>query len=248
MAWSLQPRAAKQSAQLSFIGGKPRLPAGESVPTCQLCGSPLTFFFQIAMPKGSMWEGSTLAVYQCTKCADENHLIPEMLRSTLRGADIPYGFLARYQRNFAFLVFPTDQGEIVYGYEESLLFSEIQLQKGSTLGSFGKLGGTPHWLLEDESPATYGGSYPMQFLLEVSFEFQFKMTANADPQIGLGLTGEPEPSQDDYYELFIDAQRVGKDALLDFSSKGPLSSIPLQGTISAINVRTADGWVRINGR
>jgi len=126
-----------------------------------------------------------------------------MLGSKLLGADIPGGFLARYQRNFAFIIFPTDRGQIVSGYDESILFSEIELEEGDAIGSFGKLGGTPDWVLENESPATYGGSHQMKFLLEVSPNFQFKMTANADPQIELGIMGDPEPSPLDYYQLFI---------------------------------------------
>jgi hypothetical protein len=48
-------------------------------------------------------------------------------------------------------------------------------------------------------------------------------------------------------EVFIRAPNVGKDQLLDFGRKGPLSQIPNQGTIEAINVLTKDGWVRFIG-
>lgn len=201
--WGLQQVVGNQSDQLSFIGGKPRLPSGTKVPTCKLCGSTQTFFFQVAMPKGSIWDGLTLAVYQCTKCADESHLIPEMLESRLAGADIPSGFLTQYQRNFSFVIFPTDQGEIVDSYDEPISFSEIQLVEGDSVGSFGKLEGKPNWVLEDESPATYGGNVQMKFLLEVVPNFQFKMYAAAEPQIELGIMGDPEPSPLDYYQLFI---------------------------------------------
>ncbi|WP_437722030.1 RHS repeat domain-containing protein [Sorangium sp. So ce861] len=46
--------------------------------------------------------------------------------------------------------------------------------------------------------------------------------------------------------LFIEAPNVGKEALLDFASKGPLSRIPTQGVISEIHVLTQNGWVMIN--
>lgn len=46
-------------------------------------------------------------------------------------------------------------------------------------------------------------------------------------------------------ELFEKAPNVGQKELLDFVQKGPLSKIPGQGIISAINVLTRDGWVRI---
>lgn len=46
-------------------------------------------------------------------------------------------------------------------------------------------------------------------------------------------------------ELFVKAPNVGQKELLDFVQKGPLSKIPGQGIISAINVLTRDGWVRV---
>ncbi len=46
-------------------------------------------------------------------------------------------------------------------------------------------------------------------------------------------------------ELFIKATNVAEKDLLDFARKGPLSKIPNQGTISAINVLTKNGWTRI---
>ncbi len=48
-------------------------------------------------------------------------------------------------------------------------------------------------------------------------------------------------------ELFIKATNVNTDSLLDFIPKGPLAQIPNQGTIAAINIRTADDWIRIVG-
>ncbi|MBK8251151.1 MAG: RHS repeat-associated core domain-containing protein [Polyangiaceae bacterium] len=49
-------------------------------------------------------------------------------------------------------------------------------------------------------------------------------------------------------ELFMRAKNVASHDLLDFALKGPLSEIPNQGTISAINILTVDGWIRIPGR
>ena len=44
-------------------------------------------------------------------------------------------------------------------------------------------------------------------------------------------------------ELYIEAPNVSAPALVDFGVNGPLSAIPSQGTISAIYIQTADGWV-----
>jgi len=46
-------------------------------------------------------------------------------------------------------------------------------------------------------------------------------------------------------ELFIKAANVAEKPLLDFALHGPLTRIPGQGVISAINILTKDGWVRI---
>lgn len=203
MSWAINLISGDQVDQVSFIGGKPRLPIGRKIPVCQLCGQKQTFFFQVSMPEGALWSGSTLAVYQCTKCAHEDYFIPEMLSARLARADIPKGFLAAYQRNFSFEVFPTELGEVVSEYEEAIVFSELHLSEGNGLGSFGKLAGDPLWLLEDESPATYGGDLEMGFLLQVGLDFQFRMTSGAAPQIKLNIMGGTQPSPHNYYRLFL---------------------------------------------
>ena len=46
-------------------------------------------------------------------------------------------------------------------------------------------------------------------------------------------------------EVFIRAPNVAAVKLADFAKKGGLVKIPRQGTVSAINVLTKDGWLRI---
>ena len=48
-------------------------------------------------------------------------------------------------------------------------------------------------------------------------------------------------------EVYIHAEKISSATLIDFASKGPLSQIPSQGTVRAIYVKTADGWVVIPG-
>lgn len=48
-------------------------------------------------------------------------------------------------------------------------------------------------------------------------------------------------------ELFISAKGVRAQELLKFAHNGPLVDIPNEGIISAINVLTQDGWIRIVG-
>ncbi|MFI6500342.1 DNRLRE domain-containing protein [Nonomuraea typhae] len=48
-------------------------------------------------------------------------------------------------------------------------------------------------------------------------------------------------------ELYIDAQNMSRNKLLDFIANGPLQDIPKQGTIGVIYIRTAAGWVVVPG-
>ena len=185
-----------------FIGGKPKLPAGSAVPKCGLCGAEQTFYFQIAFPYDHIWAGLTLAVFACTNCADGDFLIPEMLPGILPGANIPQEYLLRYQRNFRFEVFQTTEGQIVKDYNERIRFRRICLGRcnGSNIG---QVGGMPTWILDDESPDVYNSTTRMCFLLQVGRGAKFEIIENSPPQRELGLSGDPEPSPFDFYQLFL---------------------------------------------
>jgi hypothetical protein len=188
----------------SFIGGKPKLPTSQSIPTCPLCGAQQTFFFQIALPETNPWEGLSLAVFSCTSCADREHLIPEMLNVPLHGADIPERFLETYQSNFRFLVFETDAAKLKNEYRSKIRFAAVSLELSRDPNVNGnKVGGRPNWVLEDESPKTYAGRTPMFFLLQFQNEYKFHLLEGAPPQIELALDRTPQPSPLNYYQLFI---------------------------------------------
>ena len=186
----------------SFIGGLPKLPVESAIPTCGLCRSEQSFMFQVAFPHDHNWAGLSLAVFECTSCADENHLIPQMLPGILRAADIPRGFLDDYQSNFRILVFPTELAAIKRGFVERVKFRRLRLVavQGDFEGS--KIGGDPTWLLEDESPKSYGGEVAMFFLMQLEGGFKFLIHDSAPAQIELGLDGSPQPSRLRYYQLF----------------------------------------------
>lgn len=186
-----------------FVGGRPKLPPAHRLPTCNMCGALQTFFFQIAFPDAHMWTGFTLAVFACTSCARERYRIPEMLRCPLPGADISSQFLTRYQRNFRFEVFETQRGRGVSDYEERIRFRQVRLSESHNATSIGHVGGTPVWLLEDESPQSVDSKIPMRFLLQIEPGVRFETVADAPPQMEVGLTGAPTPSPYDYYELFL---------------------------------------------
>lgn len=202
--WTLSTnRALPQGDQRSFVGGTPQLPNEVGIPECKLCNQSMTFLFQIAFPTGSVWEGKTMAFFFCTRCVEKDFLIPEMLNGQLKDADIPARFLIEYQRNFSFIVFETENARPVEGYDELVVFSEINMLAGSRIGDFGKLGGTPEWVLGDEAPATYESSHEMAFLFQLAPDFEFTKTDGAPPQVRLNLFRKPSPSPFDYYELFL---------------------------------------------
>jgi len=187
----------------SFTGGRPALPASESVPACKLCGTEQVFFLQVAFPAGP-WAGRSLAVFACVACASEEHLIPEMLTDRLRGIDIPGGFLEAYQRNFRFLVFPTDTAQVRKEYQPKVKFFSFLLvsaEDPTTPGN--KIGGEPNWLLENEAPGSYAGSYSPVFLLQLEQGLEFETVEGAPRQIELGLDGKPKPTRRSTYELFL---------------------------------------------
>ncbi|MCC5850470.1 MAG: hypothetical protein JJU29_20480 [Verrucomicrobia bacterium] len=186
-----------------FVGGKPIFPADMGIPQCSLCGAEQTFFFQIAFSEPLVWAGLTLAVFQCTSCANENHLIPEMLSGELLNADIPPDFLIKYQRNFRFEIFETTQGQMVENYKERIKFSPISLEENDPMLSIGHIGTSPNWILSDETPRIYHSKYPMRFLLQLDGGINFETVNGAPKQMEIGLTGNTEPSPFDFYQLFL---------------------------------------------
>jgi hypothetical protein len=201
--WTLFKRDEPQNGQQSYIGGKPSLPMGTTLPVCKLCGHTETFMFQVAFPSEAAWGGRTLSCFACMRCADERFLIPEMLDDHRQGCDIPAGFLMSYQRNFAFLAFPTSDARIVKNYDEQVAFVSLELQRGSDSGGFGRIGGAPNWVLEDEGPATYGSKIPMVFVLELMAGIHFSNVDGALPQMEIDIFGNPSPSPLQYYQLFL---------------------------------------------
>ncbi|MBM7662810.1 hypothetical protein JOC85_003621 [Bacillus mesophilus] len=192
-----------ESSCPSFVGGKPNLPLEQAVPECQLCSSQLTFFFQISFPYNHKWEDLSMAVFACTSCVHKEYLIPEMLEGVLEGINIPKGFLTVYQRNFRILVFRTGEAVTKDTYQEKIKYKPIKLRVTNDLDIYtDKLGGNPNWLLDNEAPAMYDGN-PMFFLMQILEDYKFEILSDASPQIKLDLNGEPAPSQENYYELFL---------------------------------------------
>jgi hypothetical protein len=193
----------QKEGHTSFIGGKPLLPQGVSVPECKLCGAKQSFFFQVAFPDAHAWSGLTMSVFSCTSCADEDHLIPRMLNVPLHDADIPESFLTEYQDNFRFLVFESKLGKIKHDYAEKVKFKPLHLRLVDDPRAGGnKVGGMPNWILEDEAPRSYAAKYEMYFIMQLEAGSLFDILESAPSQMEIGLRGSPEPSPSRSYQLF----------------------------------------------
>lgn len=202
--WILKINASQHeqdNKEFSFIGGYPKLPIDMEFPTCSLCSEQQSFMLQIAFPDRHEWSGLSLAIFSCTSCADENHLIPEMLQSPLLDADIPKQFIEDYQKNFKFIVFNTNQGVLRKEYIQKVIYKPLSLLSSNTTDS-NQIGGIPSWILEDESPKKYNNSSEMFFLMQIEQDYEFEIYENAPHQIELDLSGNPSPSENLFYQLF----------------------------------------------
>lgn len=196
--------ARQAEGDRSFLGGKPCLPPEQEIPVCLLCGAGQALFLQVELPSDQAWPNTSVAVFACVACADEDHLIPEMLSGELRGATIPEDFLRSYQRNFRFVVFDGRRAAPLRDYTETIAFRRLELERSEeSSGPGSKVGGSPAWLLGDESPGAWAGRIPMVFLLQLEPGLQFETLASAPPQMGLALDGTPEPAGRRHYELFL---------------------------------------------
>lgn len=193
---------SQEGAQRTFLGGRPHLPKMVAIPRCQLCNSEQTFFFQVTFPENHDWFDLTLSVFFCTACASEDHLIPEMISGPLNGTDIPKAFMADYQKNFSLLVFKASSAEERVDYSPRVRFRPIDFIQHSSEPVFGRVGGEPQWLTEDESPRSCDGNREMCFLMQLSEGFVFDIEESAPPQIELGLDGRPQMSPERGYRLF----------------------------------------------
>ena len=189
----LVPRSVLQTDQRSFIGGLPTIPISCSLPVCELCGNPLTFFFQIE----SHIPYLAIAVFACTSCASEDDLIPEMLDVPLRGAMVEDSFLQRYQNNFKILAFNPNEAVPRTDYAQRIEFSELEFADQYHEGCFGKLAGLPNWIAEYEAPCEAN----FDFLVQVFGGHEFAVTDHAPPQVAIDLRGNAVPSVEGYYEL-----------------------------------------------
>ncbi|BBN52118.1 hypothetical protein TRE132_02430 [Pseudomonas chlororaphis subsp. aurantiaca] len=85
-----------EAESASYIGGKPALPHGMSIPKSPN-GSLMSFYFTLQLPEAHSLHGYTLSVFAATDDFNEDYTIPEMLKIPLLGAIIPDNFLSDSQ-------------------------------------------------------------------------------------------------------------------------------------------------------
>jgi hypothetical protein len=187
------------SSNHTFKGGVPELPVAIPLPACASCGSGMSFFLQVALSQPHPWGGSVVAVFQCISCCDENSLIPAMIEGELAGAVIPEGFLSDYQTNFRILVAPASECVPRRDYTAQIVRAEFEADDS-------RLGESPRWLLDDESPGGYGTSTTPVFLFQLPQGTKFDRLPGAPKQKTLDLSGAAVDSDEAHYELFVGNQ------------------------------------------
>ena len=181
---------------LSFLGGQPFLPGSAEIPACALCAARMCFLFQVALPLGHRWQGALIAMFQCISCCSENTLIPEMLSVPLKGAEIPQGFLKRFQTNFRIVVSDITTAQLRTDYNPLIQQSSIDLPSW-------RIGAEPHWLIGDETPGFYESFKDPAFLFQVPRGMTFPKRPGAPLQKTLDLAGYVVDADRPYYELFL---------------------------------------------
>lgn len=192
-----------QSHQTSFIGGKPRIPVARKLPHCRECGAGQTFFFQIEYELVPSAPSQSVAVFACTRCANENTLIPAYSRSALTEGIVSDDFLKDYQTNFAFVVFDTVEGVLREEYCDLIGFREISFRRNAGAQIFASMGPKPRWLLGNEAPSITRSGRKLFFLLQIHEDFEFETVEEAPKQISLNILGEPKEANFSGYQLFL---------------------------------------------
>ena len=219
--WHSILRPGAQGNSTSFIGGKPCLPPSVPLPVCNICGEPLTFFFQAAFPEGHIWAGKSLAFFFCSatyhKHKDKEQLPHSVPASAKNDFDIPAGELApdTYQTMFRAIVFDTAEGVVREDYQERVAYQEIEWEprKSKDKKTPIILGGEPIWTgikkYGKEQPASYSGK-PMGLILQIAENFNFEKQSDAPPEMKkshMGNTRFKERTQPDY-TLFFEFNRI----------------------------------------
>lgn len=186
---------AEQTEQdMSFKGGVPNIPDRFEVPCCSYCGAPLTFFFQVAFPKGHVWEGKVVAFFDCTSWEHPNNPNLDWQLDIIYTRDqihIPDGLLDSYQKNFRILVFDAQEPTSLQPqFAEKLEFERLEFESANPRARYAdatKLGGIPAWNHRVQGDhkmykeITYMGG-GVDFLMQIPEDWKFKRLPQAPLQ------------------------------------------------------------------
>lgn len=135
-------------------------------------------------------------MFMCVSCCSEDSLIPEMLSVALKGAEIPPGFLARYQTNFRIVVSDIRSAQLRSDYDPLIQQSLIDVPSW-------RIGADPLWLVDDETPGSYESFRHPAFLFQVPLGTTFPKLSGAPSQKTLDIAGNVVDKDCPGYELFL---------------------------------------------
>lgn len=213
---------AQSESIYSFCGGVPLMPARCELPVCGLCGAQQTFFFQVRLSSGDIWDDRCLAVFHCTECADERFFIPPMVEGKLAAAHISESFLKTYEKNFRLIHFSScDNLVLRRDSVEKVRFSSWHTTSENVpADAHSFIGGRPEWAQDDETPAEYGLGGSFEFLMQLAEGTEFKLVDSAPGQVTLGLDRKPKRLKRRSYRLFLGNQTFFFGAVLDKQPAG----------------------------
>ncbi|WP_146043830.1 hypothetical protein [Pseudomonas sp. GW531-T4] len=189
-----------ETESASYIGGKPALPHGVSIPKSPN-GSLMSFYFTLQFPEAHSLHGHTLSIFAATDDFNEDHTIPEMLKPPLFGATIPDSFLRDYQKYFAALLFRNEEKTYASDYPIRIAMTPLAFSHSKGSDVFGWAGDKPKWLMGDETPAQYKGM-ALDFLFQVHGEQSFPIIDTAPAQQEMDIFGKSKPRIKRNYTLF----------------------------------------------
>ena len=190
-------------AEFSFIGGKPLMPDSCPLPKCKLCGNGLTFFFQIDCGDVENFSNYVLSVFFCTKCRNDEYLIPPMVDGDLKEVSVSSEFLSNSYQNFMTYLNAKSDLKIKESYVEEIEFKIIQDHRNTEAKIFGYSGSKPNWILEDETPKDIAG-HKACFLFGVHKDFEFPIVSDAPGQVEFDfMEGENVKASRRSYRLFL---------------------------------------------
>ena len=206
--WHLDGEETQDLTVRSHVGGLPQLPQDLDLPRTAETDELMTFFFSIDLGFASKWKGKTLSVFATTTYFDENDCIPQMFANNTKYYDVPNGALDAYQRQFRIFITEASAAILREDYPPRIRYNVIRNEKipSNKAILFGQQNIDPVWILDDETPGTYGGTETFNFLFQTRERYRYSLVAGASRQMVLDYTVDGNqliPSLVDKYDPWI---------------------------------------------